>query len=499
PSLIGQHRVEGGVSIFGGMWAMNDYAHGLDGQTSEFEYRLVDKAADSLEFPPSGRYVGWFYLKHQAPKPGQIKIDDKDTTLTFTAADHGDGFKVNGEGHNKFGRFSIHGSLSSAGKLHVYKIFKKKSSSTPKVSKSLGGIKPLPGDGLTPREGRVRRPSAVLAGIHEEEAIPAPRNVKQTSASSDVGAKEGGRAHRLSIPMQKCTDLLKDLHKQVQSAYFREPVDYVKLCIPDYITIVKEPMDFQTIQNNLEKALYQSPEAFAEHVRLVFKNAITYNQRRDHPVHIAAREMSNKFEEKFRMLMTQLNSGSDFETNFRPGSLAGAATGSGPGGGGGRGRGSGRRQSSGGGRAGPREIAVVAPTMDVNMQTIVEMQRAMKDMQDELAQIKSQLRQYDIKYSLEIQRQAAHDPMSLEEKQTLVERINRLDEERMKEVIDIIREMFPAAANGDGEDVDIPIDDLDTLTLRRLQSIVQKSEKETKRRRSSGTPKQPSAKRSKSS
>lgn len=502
PSLKGNLREENGVTKISGMWAMNDFAHSLDGQTSEFEYRLVERDPDSADFPPSGKYSGWFHLKHPAPKPGHIKIDDKDTVLFFTSCNTGGNFQVSGEGQNKFGRFSIHGTLSSEGKLHVYKIFKKKPLNTPKVTKSLGGIKPLAGsiDSLTPREGRVRRPSAVLSGVHDVDIAPVPRNIKQPALSS-VGFIEG-RAQRLSVPMQKCADLLKELNKHPQSAFFREPVDYVKLCIPDYIAIVKEPMDFQTIQTNLEKSLYQSHEAFAEHVRLVFKNAITYNQRRDHPVHIAARELSNKFEEKYRLVVSQLNSGSDFETNFRPGSLAASVSGE-RSGGSGRGRGAIRRQSSGGGSrmsAGPRDMVVIPPALDVNMQSLVEMQRAMREMQEELAQIKNQLRQYDIKHSIEIQRQAAHDPMTLEEKQTLVERINRLDEDRMKEVIDIIREIFPAAANGDGEDVDIPIDDLDTLTLRRLQSIVHKSEKETnKRRRSSGTPKQPGAKRSKSS
>jgi uncharacterized protein (UPF0335 family) len=519
PSLIGAHRVEDGATFFSGLWAMNDFSHGVEGQSSEFEFKLVDKFPDSADYPPSGKYLGWFHLKHPAPKPGHVKIDDKDTTLNFTKKDDGDGYTVVGEGYNKFGRFSIHGNLTEDGKLHVYKIFKKKPAHTPKASKSLGGIKPLaPGvDVTTPR---VRRPSAVLSGMDVGEPVPEvrPRNVKHadkqalaaatpTASAVAASSKDTGRAQRLSIPMQKCSDVLKELSKQLQSAYFREPVDYVKLCIPDYATIVKQPMDFQTIQTNLEKLLYQSHDAFAEHVRLVFKNAITFNQRRDHPVHIAAREMSNRFEEKYRMLVSQLNnSAADFETNFRPGSLGASATGVTTGGGGGRGRGGGmRRQSLGGsGRgsgAGPREVSAAPPALDVNMQTLVEMQRQMKEMQTELVQIKNQLRQYDIKNSVEIQRQAAQDPMTLEEKQTLVERINRLDEERMKEIIDIIREMFPAAASGDGEDVDIPIDDLDTLTLRRLQSIVSKSEKETtKRKRSqSTTPKVPGAKRSKSS
>ena len=64
-------------------------------------------------------------------------------------------------------------------------------------------------------------------------------------------------------------------------------------------------MDFRTIRTNLETNVYDSPEAFAEHVRLTFRNAIAYNQSRDNPVHIAAREMMNKFEEKYRIMVPQ--------------------------------------------------------------------------------------------------------------------------------------------------------------------------------------------------
>lgn len=499
PSLIGEHRVDNEVTCFIGQWALNDAAHELEGQTSGFEYRLLEKNPESPNFPPSGKYSGWFFLKHPAPKPGHIKIEEKDVSLIFVAKENGVGYDVSGEGQNKFGRFTIHGSLSEEGMFHVYKIFKRKPANTPKASKSLGGIKPS--DGLTPREGRVRRPSAIMASMQEDVLPAPPRNVKQSSAPLPAtlsGSSSKERSQRLSIPLQKCSELLKELQKQLQATYFLEPVDYVKLCLPDYTTIVKQPMDFQTIQNNLEKMLYQSHEAFAEHVRLVFKNAITYNQRRDHPVHIAAREMSNRFEEKFRILVSQLNN-ADYETNFRPGSLGASVTGITAGG---RGKGGVvRRQSSGGGRSssGPRDQGL-PPALDISMQTIVEMQKAMKDMQAELTQIKSQLRRYDIQNAVEAQRQASHNPLTLEEKHALVERINHLDEDRMKEVIDIIKEMFPAAASADGEDIDIPIDDLDTLTLRRLESIVVKSEKETaKRRRQSSAPKAPSAKRSKSS
>ena len=95
-----------------------------------------------------------------------------------------------------------------------------------------------------------------------------------------------------------------------QAIWFSEPVDPIKMNVPDYPTLIKQPMDFGTVRMNLDKGVYDSPEALADHIRLTFRNAITYNQLRDNPVHIAAREMAGRFEEKYRMMLTQLSSGS---------------------------------------------------------------------------------------------------------------------------------------------------------------------------------------------
>ena len=68
-------------------------------------------------------------------------------------------------------------------------------------------------------------------------------------------------------------------------------------------------MDFRTIKTNLDKNVYPNAEAFAQHVRLVFQNAIMYNQGREHPVHIAANILSSRFEERLRQMLVSLNRG----------------------------------------------------------------------------------------------------------------------------------------------------------------------------------------------
>ena len=65
------------------------------------------------------------------------------------------------------------------------------------------------------------------------------------------------------------------------SSPFLQPVDPVALGIPDYFDIIKNPMDFSTIQKNIENHVLENREDFAAAVRLVFSNAFLYNKPQD--------------------------------------------------------------------------------------------------------------------------------------------------------------------------------------------------------------------------
>jgi hypothetical protein len=58
---------------------------------------------------------------------------------------------------------------------------------------------------------------------------------------------------------------------------FNEPVDAVKLNIPDNFTIIKHLMDLGTIKYNLASEEHSTPLDFLADVRLTFSNALTYN------------------------------------------------------------------------------------------------------------------------------------------------------------------------------------------------------------------------------
>ena len=102
-----------------------------------------------------------------------------------------------------------------------------------------------------------------------------------------------------------CATILKSLTSHRYSWVFSKPVDPVALNIPDYFTIISEPMDLGTIKSKLEKNIYSGIEEFAADVRLTFSNAMTYNPP-NNDVHLMAKELNKIFERKWKDLDKKL-------------------------------------------------------------------------------------------------------------------------------------------------------------------------------------------------
>ena len=67
--------------------------------------------------------------------------------------------------------------------------------------------------------------------------------------------------------------------------------------------MITSPMDYSTIGTKLKGGGYPTEHAFAADVRLVFRNATTFNTGADEPVHVAAVQLGAKFEERFESAM----------------------------------------------------------------------------------------------------------------------------------------------------------------------------------------------------
>lgn len=105
--------------------------------------------------------------------------------------------------------------------------------------------------------------------------------------------------------MKQCEGLLKKLMEHQHGWVFNTPVDVVKFNIPDYFTVIKNPMDLGTIKSKIASSQYSSPLDFVADVRLTFSNAMTYNQP-GNDVHSMADTLRKFFEIRWKVIEKKL-------------------------------------------------------------------------------------------------------------------------------------------------------------------------------------------------
>ncbi|KAK4373951.1 hypothetical protein RND71_004628 [Anisodus tanguticus] len=111
--------------------------------------------------------------------------------------------------------------------------------------------------------------------------------------------------HRNQV-FKRCGSVLQRLMKHKHGWVFNEPVNVEALALHDYHDIIKHPMDLGTIKTRVSQNWYKSPREFAEDVRLVFRNAMTYNPK-GHDVHVMAEQLLKIFEERWAVIETEFN------------------------------------------------------------------------------------------------------------------------------------------------------------------------------------------------
>ncbi|XP_054033281.1 bromodomain-containing protein 2 isoform X2 [Dryobates pubescens] len=129
---------------------------------------------------------------------------------------------------------------------------------------------------------RIRKPSLLYEGFESPTmasvpALPSPQvNPPPPEVSNP---KKPGRV----------TNQLQYLHKVVMKALwkhqfawpFRQPVDAVKLGLPDYHKIIKQPMDMGTIKRRLENNYYWGAPECMHDFNTMFTNCYIYNKPTD--------------------------------------------------------------------------------------------------------------------------------------------------------------------------------------------------------------------------
>jgi E1A/CREB-binding protein len=98
----------------------------------------------------------------------------------------------------------------------------------------------------------------------------------------------------------RVTPILSDILSQDHAAIFNHAVDPVRDHAPGYFDIIKRPMDLSKIKKQLDSTTYYTTfRDFCEDMRLVWRNAMTYNPPNT-PVNAIASKLSNLFEKRWR-------------------------------------------------------------------------------------------------------------------------------------------------------------------------------------------------------
>uniref|UniRef100_A0AAY3ZYL5 Bromo domain-containing protein n=1 Tax=Denticeps clupeoides TaxID=299321 RepID=A0AAY3ZYL5_9TELE len=93
-------------------------------------------------------------------------------------------------------------------------------------------------------------------------------------------ASDPGHPPRLTNQLQYLLKVvLKTLWKHHFAWPFHAPVDVVKLNLPDYYKIIKNPMDMGTIKKRLENNYYRNAQECIQDFTLMFTNCYMYNKR----------------------------------------------------------------------------------------------------------------------------------------------------------------------------------------------------------------------------
>lgn len=94
--------------------------------------------------------------------------------------------------------------------------------------------------------------------------------------------------------------LLRQLKERRQARWFLRPVDPVLDGVPHYFSVIQNPMDLRTVSERLSRGEYnENRELFADDIRLIFSNAISFNVMADDPIRRDAMELSKWFEQKW--------------------------------------------------------------------------------------------------------------------------------------------------------------------------------------------------------
>lgn len=255
-----------------------------------------------------------------------------------------------------------------------------------------------------------------------------PARPKRQRKKSTVLREAEESSVPLSPGLESCKGVLNSIQTHRFGFPFLEPVDPVKLNIPDYFDVIKNPMDFGTVKKKLLSGKYETVADFTADSNLVFSNACMYN----HPgtdVYIMAETLRDFFKKKMKPIEDRERRSKNKEDG-----------------------------------------------------SIQELKKSVTSIQAELTQLKESSTKTPTPTPSPIIDKSSV-PMTKSEMRKLSATINSLSYKHLNTIIKIIQESMPNLA-GEGE-LEIDLNSLDNATLRKLETFVESVKKKKSSRRKS--------------
>ncbi|KAG8897981.1 hypothetical protein FRB99_007738 [Tulasnella sp. 403] len=164
---------------------------------------------------------------------------------------------------------------------------------TPSVPNVHPADEPAPGDDERP----AKRPRNAY---EEHPASPSSSRVPQSSSPSVFSPAQ----------IKFAISTIRTIKRSKDSLPFHYPVDPISLNIPHYPNIIKNPMDFSTVEKKLfatkkgspsDVGIYNNVDEFITDVRLIWENSYAFNGRQ-HAVSLMAERMSEVFEKQIKQM-----------------------------------------------------------------------------------------------------------------------------------------------------------------------------------------------------
>eukprot|EP00833_Pecoramyces_ruminatium_P017134 jgi/Orpsp1_1/1191166/evm.model.d7180000083899.1 len=114
-----------------------------------------------------------------------------------------------------------------------------------------------------------------------------------------------------------CKEAINEMLKKKYSNInipFLQPVDPIALGVPDYYTVITNPMDLSTLKKKLETGEYETADQFENDCRLIFSNCYTYNHP-DSEVYKMGKSLEEVFNNKWKQKPLNKDSSTDKKYN----------------------------------------------------------------------------------------------------------------------------------------------------------------------------------------